>query len=117
MQTGRILASYSLTYKGNKQPCVLVYYLPCTSTSPIMRKCQVAGGKQRGSEVQGLVRMDGIVDALPVLEEAVELGDGVREACHLVELLGVSRAGSLHTAVKLGGVGRQHEELDIVVVH
>ena len=61
---------------------------------------------------ESLMRAHGVVGSFPVLEFAVELGEGEREGGDLIELLCVGAVSAFDPAVELGGAGRQDKELD-----
>ena len=59
------------------------------------------------------MRVDGIVDALPLHELGVEFFDGPVQFMDLIELLGVSAAvGLFHTPIEFGAFRRQHKQAD-----
>ena len=66
--------------------------------------------RKRGKVTKSWVRADGIVDAFPSPEIAIEGGELKRVGNDLVELLGMGTLGALDPTIEFGRAGRQDEQ-------
>jgi len=66
----------------------------------------------RGAPCQGLVRADGVVDALPVAQGLTGAGQIQVSIVAFPELLGMGLLGPFDVAIELRRAGRQDEEAD-----
>ncbi len=64
----------------------------------------------RGKVTENLVRADGVVDAFPSPEIAIEGREVERVGDDLIELLGMGTLSALDMAVEFGGAGRQDKQ-------
>ena len=63
----------------------------------------------RGKVTESLVRADGVVDAFPSPEIAIEGGELKRVGDDFIKFLGMGTLGALDMAVEFGRAGRQNE--------